>query len=185
MTFTFQTSDDTGTVGTLFECAQDMNDVDLSGARNAHNPDVCRILQSHRTCQVRRCIPSEITAKCNNDRFKIFAHGFPLLKISEIRTFFHHRAHRVHRDFLILVFIYLCILCDLRGKLKSTIHNPQSAIPNPQSAVLNPKSTARLPARPPPCTGFDHPHTSRAGWLWPGTPRNRCRSHDTGPHRFH
>jgi hypothetical protein len=53
-----------------------MNDVNLPGARDTNNSDVCRILQSHRTCQVRRRIPSEITAKCNNDRFEILRH-FP------------------------------------------------------------------------------------------------------------
>jgi hypothetical protein len=148
MTFTFQASDDACPVGTLFECAHDMDDVNFPGAGNTNNSNVCRILQSHRTCQVRRRIPSEITAKCDNDRFKIFVHGFPLLKIPEISTFFHHRAHRVHRDFIILVFIYLGVLCDLRGKLKSAISNPQSAI------------RGLLPARPPPCTKSDRPHTS-------------------------
>jgi hypothetical protein len=76
MAFTLHTSDDTDTVGTFFKGAQNVNDVNLAGAWNANNFDVRRVLQSHRTCQVRRCVTSEITTKCNNDRLKVFAHSF-------------------------------------------------------------------------------------------------------------
>jgi hypothetical protein len=76
MAFALQAPDDAGTVGTFFKCAQDMNDIDLAGTRNTNNFDICRIIQSHRTCQVRGGISSEIAAKSDNNRFKILAHVF-------------------------------------------------------------------------------------------------------------
>jgi hypothetical protein len=53
-----------------------MNDIDLAGAWNTDDVDVRRIIQSHRTCQVRGGIASEIAAKRDNNRLKIFAHVF-------------------------------------------------------------------------------------------------------------
>jgi len=53
-----------------------MNHIYFAGAWNTNDFDVCRIVQSHRTCQVRGGISSEIAAKSDNNRFKIFAHVF-------------------------------------------------------------------------------------------------------------
>jgi hypothetical protein len=75
MTFAFQTSDNAGAVSAFFERAQDVNNINLPGAGHTHNFDVRRILQSHRTCQVRGGVASVIAAECNNDRIKIFAHS--------------------------------------------------------------------------------------------------------------
>ncbi len=80
MTFTFQASNDGHAVSTFFKCPHDMNHIHFSGAWNPYDLDVCRILQSHRTCQVRSRVPSEITAKCDNNRFKIFSHFFLQIK---------------------------------------------------------------------------------------------------------
>jgi hypothetical protein len=82
MTLAFQTSDDTGTVGAFFQGTQNVNHVDLSGAWDANDFNIRRILQSHRTCQVRGCVASEIAAKCNDDRLKIFAHSFPFSELN-------------------------------------------------------------------------------------------------------
>jgi hypothetical protein len=76
MTFAFQAPDHTGAVRTLFHGPQDVNDIDLAGARNANDFYVRRIIQAHRTCQVRGGVTSEIAAKCNDNRLKIFAHSF-------------------------------------------------------------------------------------------------------------
>jgi hypothetical protein len=53
-----------------------MDDIDLAGTGNSHDFNVRRIIQSHRTCQVRGCVTSEIAAERNNNRFKILAHNF-------------------------------------------------------------------------------------------------------------
>jgi hypothetical protein len=75
MALALQTSDNAGTVCAFFKGTQNMDDIDLTGAWNANDFDVRRVLQSHRTCQVRCRVASEIAAKCNNDRLKIFAHS--------------------------------------------------------------------------------------------------------------
>jgi hypothetical protein len=84
MTLTFQASNDGHAVSTFFKRPHDMNHIHFSGAWNPYDLDVYRILQSHRTCQVRRRVPSEIAAKCNNNRFKIFTHGIPLKKLPKV-----------------------------------------------------------------------------------------------------
>jgi hypothetical protein len=78
MALAFQTPDNAGTVCAFFNGPQHMNHINLAGAWNANDFDVRRVLQSHRTCQVRCRVASEIAAKRNNDRLKIFAHSFPL-----------------------------------------------------------------------------------------------------------
>jgi hypothetical protein len=78
MALAFKASNHSHAVGALFKSSHNMDHVDLTGAGNPHDPDICRVLQSHRTCQVRSRVTSEIAAKGKNDRFKIFAHGFPL-----------------------------------------------------------------------------------------------------------
>jgi hypothetical protein len=57
-----------------------VDDIDLAGTRNPNDFYVRRIIQSHRTCQVRGGVTSEIAAKRNNNRFKIVAHNFLSLK---------------------------------------------------------------------------------------------------------
>ena len=87
MALTFQAPDNSHAIGTFFKGSHDMNHVDLSGAWNPYDLDIGRILQSHRTCQVRRRVPSEIAAKRNNNRIKIFAHCFSsLIKMTKFRN---------------------------------------------------------------------------------------------------
>jgi hypothetical protein len=80
MAFTLQTPDHTGAVRTFFHGPQDVDDIDLTGTWNPNDFYVRRIIKSHRTCQVRGGVTSEIAAKCNNNRFKIVAHNFLSLK---------------------------------------------------------------------------------------------------------
>jgi hypothetical protein len=62
-----------------------VDDIDLAGTRNSNDLYVRRIIQSHRTCQVRSGVSSEIAAKRNNNRFKIFAHNFlPFKKMPKL-----------------------------------------------------------------------------------------------------
>jgi hypothetical protein len=82
MTLSLQTTDDAGTVRAFFERTQYVNHINFAGAWNANNSNVRRILQSHRTCQVRGRVASKIAAKRNNDRLKIFAHSFPSKKMT-------------------------------------------------------------------------------------------------------
>jgi hypothetical protein len=76
MALAFQTADDTRTVRAFFKRPQQVDDIDLAGAWNANDFNVRRVLQSHRTCQVRCRVTSEIAAKGDNDRLEIFAHGY-------------------------------------------------------------------------------------------------------------
>jgi len=54
-----------------------MNEINLSGTGNFNNFYIAGILKTHRTCQVRGGISSKLTAKCNDDRLKIFTHKKP------------------------------------------------------------------------------------------------------------
>ena len=74
---TFTTSNHIDPVGTLFERPHDVKGVDLAGAGNADDFNRRRVTQSHRTCQVRGRVPSEITAKRNDNRFKVLIHKTP------------------------------------------------------------------------------------------------------------
>jgi hypothetical protein len=76
MAFSFETADDGNAVGTFFKSPHDMNHIDFSGAGHPNDPQIGRVLQSHRTCQVRGRVASEIAAKGNDNGVKIFAHGF-------------------------------------------------------------------------------------------------------------
>ena len=76
MTFPLQAADHTGTVGAFFHGPQDMDDINLAGTGDSHDFNVRRVIQSHRTFQVRGCVTSEIAAECNNNRLKILAHNF-------------------------------------------------------------------------------------------------------------
>jgi hypothetical protein len=76
MAFALQAPDHTGAIRAFFHGPQDMDDIDFAGTRNSNDFYVRRIIQSHRTCQVRGGVPSEIAAKCNYNRLKIFAHNF-------------------------------------------------------------------------------------------------------------
>ena len=71
MALAFQASDNTSTIGPFFKRSQNVDHIYLAAAGYANDFDVRRVLQSHRTCQVRCCVTSEIAAKCNNDRIKI------------------------------------------------------------------------------------------------------------------
>jgi len=52
-----------------------MDNINFAGARHTNDSNVRRILESHRTCQVRSGIPSEIAAKRDNDGLEVFAHN--------------------------------------------------------------------------------------------------------------
>ena len=88
----------------LEELSHSIN-VNFPGAGNTHNSDVCWVLQSHRTCQIRGRIPSEITAKCNNDRFKILSH-FPstsFLPSSQILEHAFQQRFHLTQDLIVLI----------------------------------------------------------------------------------
>jgi len=53
-----------------------VNDIDFSAAGNANDFNIRRVLQSHRTCQVRGRVTSEIAAKCQDNRIKVVTHNF-------------------------------------------------------------------------------------------------------------
>jgi hypothetical protein len=76
MALSFEASNDGHAIGAFFKGPHDMNHIDFTGAGHPNDPYIGRVLQSHRTCQVRRRVTSEIAAKGNDDRFKILAHGF-------------------------------------------------------------------------------------------------------------
>jgi hypothetical protein len=62
------------TVGPFFKGPQDMENIDLPGAGYPDDLDVDGIRKSHGTCQVRRGVPSEITAKGDDDRLECVGH---------------------------------------------------------------------------------------------------------------
>ena len=72
MAVAFHASHHVNTVGAFFNGAEHMNDIYLAGTRHKDDFNVGRVLQSHRTCQVRSRITSVITAKRDNDGVKIF-----------------------------------------------------------------------------------------------------------------
>jgi hypothetical protein len=51
-----------------------VNNIDFSGTGNANDFNIRWVLQSHRTCQVRSRVASEIAAKCQNNGLKVVAH---------------------------------------------------------------------------------------------------------------
>jgi len=84
MTIALHAPNEVDAVRSLFECSEEMNDIHLSGAGDPDNSDVGRISQSHGTCQVRSGIPSEITAKSNDNRFEFCRHRTPSNKASTL-----------------------------------------------------------------------------------------------------
>ena len=69
-------------VGPVFKGLQQVDDVHLAGAGDLDDPHVGRVLQSHRTCQVRGGIRSVMAAKPDDFRLKRFHHWAPLISIS-------------------------------------------------------------------------------------------------------
>jgi hypothetical protein len=82
MTVSFPASHQINPVGPLLKGSHEMQGINLSGAGDTNNLDAGRVTQTHRTCQVRRGVPSVIAAKSDNDRFKILAHKAPSNKVS-------------------------------------------------------------------------------------------------------
>jgi hypothetical protein len=74
-----QASDDIGPVGTLLDGPEQVQGIHFSATWHPNDLYVCRVVQSHGTCQVRGGVPSIITAKSDDVGFELVAH-VPSLK---------------------------------------------------------------------------------------------------------
>ncbi len=76
MAASFQAPHHINTVRPLLNSRHKVHQIHFSGTGNPDNLDVRRIVESHRTCQVRSRISSIITAKSDNGWLK-FGHYIP------------------------------------------------------------------------------------------------------------
>ena len=86
MAVAFPAADHIDAVGAFFEGAQDVQAIDFSGTGDPDYFDGCGVRHAHRTCQVRSRVPSEVAAKCDDDRIEFLIHKTPSSKASTLHS---------------------------------------------------------------------------------------------------
>jgi hypothetical protein len=74
VTVSLATAHDVNPVGAALKAPQNMLHVHLAGARHPDDPHRAGVAESHRTCQVRSGVSSEIAAKGNDHWIKLGTH---------------------------------------------------------------------------------------------------------------
>jgi hypothetical protein len=86
MAIAFPAANDVHAVGPFLKGPQNVEAVDFSGTGDPDNFDGRGVRHSHRTCQVRSGVPSEIAAKGDDDRLKVGLHKTPSSKDSTLHS---------------------------------------------------------------------------------------------------
>ncbi len=79
----FKAADAKDTVGAFLKTSEQVHHIHFAGTWDTEYFYICRVCQSHRTCQVRSGIPSVVTTKCHNSRCK-FSHYIPPISRASI-----------------------------------------------------------------------------------------------------